>query len=244
MDTRYVTGHLATGIPQDVYAGTLVNCYDLQSASSNVLASSPIIGAGGDMSPQGGHIPPEALLAQERTIILGTPINSSVANGIVSMMLVMAADDPAADINLYINSPGGEVSAGLAILDTMNFISCDVATTCMGMAASMAAVLLAAGAPGKRSALPHGRTMIHQPSGGASGRQTDLSVAVRELTYCRETLDGLLAEYTGKSIEEVHKDTERDFFMSPAEALEYGLIDRVIGTSRRPDNHSTNNSQH
>lgn len=167
-------------------------------------------------------------LLKERIILLGTPINDDVANLIVAQLLFLAAEDPDKDIELYINSPGGVVTAGLAIYDTMQFIKPDVSTICMGQAASMGAFLLAAGAKGKRFSLPNSRIMIHQPSGGAQGQATDIDIQAKEILRLREMLNAMLAKNTGKSIKTIEKDVERDNFMSPEQALKYGLIDSII----------------
>lgn len=167
-------------------------------------------------------------LLKERIILLGTPINDDVANLIVAQLLFLAAEDPDKDIELYINSPGGVVTAGLAIYDTMQFIKPDVSTICMGQAASMGAFLLAAGAKGKRFSLPNSRIMIHQPSGGAQGQATDIEIQAKEILRLREMLNAMLAKNTGKTIKTIEKDVERDNFMSPEQALKYGLIDSII----------------
>lgn len=167
-------------------------------------------------------------LLQDRIIILGSPIDDNVASLIVAQLLFLQSQDPDKDISLYINSPGGVVTAGLAILDTMQFISCDVATYCIGQAASMGAVLLAAGAKGKRYALPNARIMIHQPLGGAEGQATDINIQAQEILRLKTMLNTMLADATGKSIEEITRDTDRDNFMSAADAKAYGLIDEVL----------------
>lgn len=167
-------------------------------------------------------------LLKERVIFLVGPVNDGTANLIVAQLLFLESENPDKDISLYINSPGGSVSAGLAIYDTMQFIKPDVCTLCTGLAASMGAFLLAAGAKGKRFALPNSRVMIHQPSGGAQGQATDIEIQAREILYLRERLNALLSQHTGKSIEAIAKDTERDNFMSADDALKYGLIDRVL----------------
>ena len=167
-------------------------------------------------------------LLQDRIIILGSQIDDNVASLIVAQMLFLQAQDAEKDISLYINSPGGVVTAGMAIYDTMQFISCPVATYCIGQAASMAAVLLAAGAKGKRYALPNARIMIHQPLGGAEGQATEIEIQAREILRLRESLNGILASHTGKDIKDIAHDTERDNFMSAAEAKAYGLIDEVL----------------
>jgi len=168
-------------------------------------------------------------LLMDRIIFLGTPVTDDVANIIIAQLLFLQADNPERDIHMYINSPGGSVSAGMAIYDTMQFISSPVNTICMGMAASMGAFLLCAGAKGKRSALPHSRIMIHQPSqNGGGGSASDIEIQAREILYLREKLNGLMARHTGRPVEQVERDTDRDRFMSAEEAKEYGLIDHVI----------------
>ncbi len=170
-------------------------------------------------------------LLKERVIFMVGPVNDQMANLIVAQLLFLESENPDKDISLYINSPGGSVSAGLAIFDTMNFIKPDVSTLCTGMAASMGAFLLAAGQKGKRFSLPNSRIMIHQPSGGSQGQASDIEIQAKEILYLRERLNHILAERTGKTMEQIHKDTDRDRFMSGDEAAEYGLIDKVL-TSR------------
>ncbi|TCK04699.1 ATP-dependent Clp endopeptidase proteolytic subunit ClpP [Phorcysia thermohydrogeniphila] len=167
-------------------------------------------------------------LLKDRIIMLGTPIDDHVANLIVAQLLFLEAEDPEKDIYLYINSPGGVVTAGLAIYDTMQYIKPDVVTICLGQAASMGAVLLAAGAPGKRFALPHARIMIHQPLGGFQGQATDIEIHAKEILRLKKILNEILSKHTGQPIEKIEKDTDRDFFMSAEEAKEYGLIDKVL----------------
>ncbi|MFC7751474.1 ATP-dependent Clp endopeptidase proteolytic subunit ClpP [Paenibacillus thermoaerophilus] len=167
-------------------------------------------------------------LLKDRIIFLGTPVNDVVANSIIAQMLFLAAQDPEKDISLYINSPGGSITAGMAIYDTMQFIKPDVSTICVGMAASMGAFLLAAGAKGKRYALPNSEVMIHQPLGGAEGQASDIEIRARRILRMREKLNSILAERTGQSIEKINRDTDRDYFMSAQEAVEYGIIDKVI----------------
>jgi ATP-dependent Clp protease protease subunit len=169
-------------------------------------------------------------LLKERVIFLVGPVNDQTANLIVAQLLFLESENPDKDISLYINSPGGSVSAGMAIYDTMQFIKPDVSTLCTGMAASMGAFLLAAGAKGKRFSLPNSRIMIHQPLGGAQGQASDIEIQAREILYLRERLNGILADKTGKSTEQIGKDTDRDNFMSAEEATEYGLIDKVLHT--------------
>src|SRR5690349_2966524 len=167
-------------------------------------------------------------LLMDRIIFLGTPINDDVANMIIAQMLFLEADNPGRDIHLYINSPGGSVSAGLAIYDTMQFLKSPVNTICMGLAASMGAFLLAAGRNGKRSALPHSRIMIHQPSGGASGTASDIEIQAREIIYLRAKMNELMAKHTGRPLEQIERDIDRDRFMSAEEAKSYGIVDHVI----------------
>jgi ATP-dependent Clp protease protease subunit len=167
-------------------------------------------------------------LLEDRIIFLGSPIYDEVANVVIAQMLFLESADPEKDIFLYINSPGGVISAGLAIYDTMNYIRSDVSTICVGQAASMGAVLLAAGAPGKRRALPHSRIMIHQPLGGYRGQATDIEIHAKEILRVRAEINRIMASHTCQDIETISSDTERDRFMSAAEAFEYGLIDQVI----------------
>ena len=167
-------------------------------------------------------------LLRERIVFLVGPVNDATANLVVAQMLFLESENPDKDIFLYINSPGGSVSAGLSIFDTMNFIKPDVSTLCMGMAASMGSFLLMAGAKGKRAALPNAKVMIHQPSGGAQGQASDIEIQAREIIKTREQLNRIYAERTGQSVERIAADMERDYWMSPAEARDYGLIDQVL----------------
>jgi len=167
-------------------------------------------------------------LLRERVIFLVGPVNDQTANVVVAQLLFLESENPDKDISLYINSPGGSVSAGLSVFDTMQFIKPDVSTLCMGIAASMGAFLMAAGAKGKRFALPNSRVMIHQPSGGAQGQASDIEIQAREILKLRESLNTILAERTGQTLEKIRLDSERDFFMSADEARDYGLIDQVI----------------
>ncbi len=167
-------------------------------------------------------------LLKDRIIFIGTPINDEIASAIVAQLLFLQMDDPKKDIHMYINSPGGVVTGGMAIYDTMNYLTCDVSTYCIGMAASMGTVLLAAGTKGKRFALPNSRIMIHQPSGGATGQASDISIAAKEIIRWREKLNEVLAECTGKTSDEIKKDSDRDFYMSAEEAKAYGLVDEVM----------------
>jgi ATP-dependent Clp protease protease subunit len=171
-------------------------------------------------------------LLKDRIVFIGTPIDDNVANLIIAQMLYLQSEDPAKDINLYVNSPGGSVTAGLAIYDTMQFVKCDVTTYCVGQAASMGAVLLAAGTKGKRFALPNARIMIHQPWGGAQGQASDISIQAKEILRMRDRLNEILSLHTGKPIENIAKDTDRDFFMSAAEGRDYGLVDDVVKSRR------------
>jgi ATP-dependent Clp protease protease subunit len=175
-------------------------------------------------------------LMRDRIVFLGTPINDTVANLICAQLIHLESENPDSDISLYINSPGGDITALFAIYDTMMFIRSDVSTICFGEAASAAAVLLAAGAPGKRLALPHARVLLHQPWGQAGGQATDVELAAKEILRMRVQLDELLAHHTGQSAEKIHTDTERDFVMSAEEALEYGIIDEVITARSLADN--------
>ena len=176
-------------------------------------------------------------LLNDRIVFLGEAIDAAVANTVVAQLLHLESADPDKDISLYINSPGGSVSAGLAIYDTMNYIRCDVSTICMGMAASMASVLMAAGAPGKRFILPNAQIMIHQPMGGSGERtqQTDFEIIAKEMRKTRDRLEGILAKHTGQTIEKVHADSERDNWMSAEEALAYGLADKVVASRLASD---------
>ena len=167
-------------------------------------------------------------LLRERIIFLGTPIDDMVANLVVAQMLLLDSENPEKDIMLYINSPGGSVTAGLAIYDTMQHIRADVSTICLGQAASMGAFLLSSGAKGKRMALPHSRVLIHQPLGGAQGQATDIEIQAQEIIRIKKSLNEILASNTGQSIKKIEKDTDRDYIMTPQEALEYGMIDKVV----------------
>ena len=171
-------------------------------------------------------------LLKDRIIFIGTPIDDMVANLVIAQMIFLEGEDPDRDINLYIHSPGGMVTAGLAIYDTMQFVNPDVATLCMGQAASMAAVLLAAGAKGKRSTLPNSRIMIHQPLGGTQGQATDIEIYTKEMLKMKEQLNQILARHTGRPMEQIERDTDRNFFMSAAECKEYGLVDEIIEKRR------------
>jgi len=170
-------------------------------------------------------------LLRERIIFLGTGIDDQVADSLVAQLLFLEAEDPEKDIQIYINSPGGSVTSGLAIYDTMQQVSPDVVTICYGLAASMGAFLLSGGAKGKRLALPNARIMIHQPLGGAQGQAVDIEIQAKEILFLKDTLNGLIAEHTGQPLEKITEDTDRDYFLSPAEAVEYGLIDRVVTES-------------
>ena len=167
-------------------------------------------------------------LLKDRIVILSEDVNDVTASLITAQLLFLESEDPGKDISFYINSPGGSVTAGMAIYDTMQFVKCDVSTICLGMAASMGAFLLAGGAPGKRMILPHAKVMIHQPSGGAQGQATDIRIVAEEIDRTKETLNRLLAQNTGKPYEEICRDTERDFYMTAEEAVAYGLVDKVI----------------
>jgi len=171
-------------------------------------------------------------LLKDRIVFLGHPVNDDIANLIIAQFLFLESEDPEKEISFYVNSPGGSVTAGLAIYDTMQFIRPSVSTLCLGQAASMAAVLLLAGTKGRRYALPHSRIMIHQPLGGAQGQATDIEIQAREILRARETLNNIIMRHTGQQLRKIEKDTERDMFLNPAQAVEYGLIDEVI-VSRR-----------
>ena len=171
-------------------------------------------------------------LLKDRIILLGTPIDDDVANLVIAQLLFLQAEDPKKDIDLYINSPGGSVTAGLAIYDTIQTVSCDVKTFCLGQCASMGAILLAAGTPGKRFALPHSRIMIHQPWGGAEGTAADIEIQSREILRLRSMLNNILVRHTGKNLKTIEKDTNRDFFMSASVAAAYGIVDSVVNTNK------------
>ena len=170
-------------------------------------------------------------LLKERIVFIGSEITDDLANVVVAQLLFLQSEDATKDVSVYINSPGGSVTAGLAIYDTMQFLKCDVVTYCIGQAASMGAVLLTAGSKGKRHALPGARIMIHQPWGGAQGTASDIHIQAQEILRLKDYLNGILAKHTGKSVKEVAKDTDRDFFMSAAEAAQYGLVDDVLGAA-------------
>ncbi|KRP36871.1 MAG: ATP-dependent Clp protease proteolytic subunit [Opitutaceae bacterium BACL24 MAG-120322-bin51] len=167
-------------------------------------------------------------LLRDRIIFIGTPINDFVANAVVAQMLFLQMDDPKKDISLYINCPGGSVTDGMAIYDTMNFLQCDIVTYCVGQAASMATLLLAAGTKGKRYALPNSRVMMHQPTGGATGQTSDISIAAKEILRWRAQMNELLAHHTNKTAAEIASDSDRDFYLTAKEAMEYGIVDKVI----------------
>lgn len=167
-------------------------------------------------------------LLKDRIIFIGTAINDDVSNLILAQLLFLQAEDAEKDVSIYVNSPGGSVTAGLAIYDTIRFLKCDVATYCVGQAASMGAVLLAAGTAGKRYALPNARIMIHQPWGGTQGQASDINIQAQEILRLRDRLNGILAEHTGKAVKDIERDTDRDFFMSAKDAKAYGLVDEVV----------------
>jgi ATP-dependent Clp protease protease subunit len=174
-------------------------------------------------------------LLKERIVFIGMDIDDHMANLVMAQLLHLESENPEKDINLYINSPGGNVTSTLAIYDTISYVRCDVSTVCIGQAASGAAVLLAAGAKGKRYATPHSRILLHQPSGGAQGQAIDVDIQAKEILRNREVLDKLLAEHTGQPVDRIHKDTDRDFIMVPEQAMEYGLIDEVISQRKLPE---------
>lgn len=171
-------------------------------------------------------------LLKDRIIFIGTPIDDGVANSVIAQFLFLQMEDPKKDIHLYINSPGGVVTGGMAIYDTMNFLQCDVVTYCIGMAASMGTVLLAAGTKGKRFALPNSRVMLHQPSGGAGGQTADIAIAAREILRWRKTLNEILSRHSGRPVEQIAKDSDRDYYLSAEEAKDYGLVDHVVASTR------------
>jgi ATP-dependent Clp protease protease subunit len=171
-------------------------------------------------------------LLKDRIIFIGTTIEDTLSNSVIAQMLFLEAEDPERDIYIYINSPGGVVSSGLAIYDTMQYISCDVSTICMGQAASMAAVILASGAKGKRSMLPHARVMIHQPSGGSQGQASNIEIYTKEILKLKDRLNDIIAKHTGRTKKKVEKDTDRDYFMSAEESMEYGLVDNILETKK------------
>lgn len=171
-------------------------------------------------------------LLKDRVIFIGTPIDDSIANLVIAQLLFLESEDSKKDVYIYINSPGGSVSAGLAVYDTMKYIKCDVTTICVGMAASMAAVLLAGGEKGKRFALPHSRILIHQVMGGAQGQASDVDIQAKEILRMKALLNEILAEHTGQSINKIEKDTDRDYYMSSEEAKKYGLIDKVMAKAK------------
>ena len=177
-------------------------------------------------------------LLKERIIFLGTPVTDEIASLIIAQMLFLEAEDPDKDITFYVNSPGGVVTAGLAIYDTMRYVRCDIVTLCMGQAASMGALLLAAGTPGKRYALPNSRILIHQPMGGFQGQATDIDIHAQEILRMRSDLNKILAQHTGQNIRKIKKDTERDYFMSAEEAKKYGIIDKVLEKRAKSDEES------
>ena len=171
-------------------------------------------------------------LLKDRIVFIGTPIDDMIANLVIAQMIFLEGEDPDRDINLYVHTPGGLVSAGLAIYDTMQFVKPDVATLCMGQAASMGAVLLAAGSKGKRSTLPNSRIMVHQPLGGTQGQTTDIEIYTREMVKMREQLNGILSKHTGRPLDQIEKDTDRNYFMSAEEAKTYGIVDEIIEKRR------------
>lgn len=186
------------------------------------------------ISTGSGNIDVMSRLLQDRILILGGQVNDEMANVLIAQMLYLANQDDEKDITIYINSPGGSVSAGLAIFDSMQFVPCDVCTVCYGMAASMGAFLLGAGTKGKRKCLPNSRVMIHQPLGGAGGQAADIEIQAKEILFLRELLNTYLADFTGKGLDKIAQDTDRDYFMTPEEAVEYGIIDEVVTTKSWP----------
>ena len=204
----------------------------IQSSISSYESNNKTIGAVPTVIEQSGRgeraFDIYSRLLRERIIFLGTGINDQVSDSLVAQLLFLEAEDPEKDIQIYINSPGGSVTAGMAIYDTMQQITPDVVTICFGVAASMGAFLLSGGSKGKRLALPNSRIMIHQPLGGAQGQAVEIEIQAKEILFLKKTLNSLLAEHTGQPLEKINDDTERDYFLSPTEAVEYGLIDKVI----------------
>jgi ATP-dependent Clp protease protease subunit len=182
-------------------------------------------------------------LLKDRIIFIGSAINDEIANLIVAQLLFLESEDPAKDISFYINSPGGAVTAGMAIYDTMQYIKPDVATVCIGQAASFGAVLLTAGAKGKRFALPNSRVMIHQPLGGAQGQATDIKIQANEILRMKDSLNGIIATHTGQSIEKISEDSERDFFMTAEQSMEYGIVDKVVADRSQLDDDTEESSK-
>lgn len=172
-------------------------------------------------------------LLKDRIVFIGSPIDDVITNNVIAQLLFLQMEDPKKDIHLYINSPGGVVTGGMAIYDTINFLQCDVVTYCIGMAASMATVILAAGTKGKRFALPNSRVMIHQPSGGAGGQASDIAIAAKEILRWRKVLNETIAKHTGKTADQIEKDSDRDYYMTAQEAKDYGLVDHVVESTRQ-----------
>ncbi|NES23059.1 MAG: ATP-dependent Clp endopeptidase proteolytic subunit ClpP [Symploca sp. SIO3E6] len=215
---------------QSFYQFTNLSCPEIYSVSTSNIV--PMVVEQSGVGERAFDI--YSRLLRERIVFLGTQVDDNVADSIIAQMLYLEAEDPEKDIQLYINSPGGSVTAGMAIYDTMQQISPDVVTICFGLAASMGAFLLTAGAAGKRMALPSSRIMIHQPLGGAQGQAVDIEIQAKEILYHKQQLNELLAYHTGQSVEKITVDTERDFFMSSAQAKDYGLIDQVIDRQNLP----------
>ena len=214
-----------TSLPGDIYSGTF------DSAPINALV--PMVVEQTTRGERSYDI--FSRLLKDRIIVFGTPVNDVTSNLAVAQMLFLASEDPDKDINLYINSPGGQVYSGMAVYDTMQFIKPDVATICVGLAASMGSIFLLGGAKGKRAALPNSRIMIHQPSSAAQGQATDLEIQAKEILYIRQRLNEIIAHHTGQDIEKVERDSDRDYFMSPEDAVAYGLIDTVLQGGHKPD---------
>ncbi|MEM0960981.1 MAG: ATP-dependent Clp endopeptidase proteolytic subunit ClpP [Bacteroidota bacterium] len=208
-----------TSLPDDIYSGPQ------QTAPINALVPMVI-----EQTTRGERsFDIFSRLLKDRIVLFGTPVNDTTSNLAVAQLLFLAADDPEKDINLYINCPGGAVYSGMAVYDTMQFVKPDVATICVGLAASMGSVFLLGGADGKRAALPNSRIMIHQPSGGSQGMASDIQIQANEILYIKQRLNEVISHHTGQTVEQVEKDTDRDNFMSPAEAKAYGIIDTVLG---------------
>jgi ATP-dependent Clp protease protease subunit len=211
-------------VPADLVRPDLVG-FNVETAPMNYIPNPIVV----EQTPRGERqYDIYSRLLLDRIVFLGTEVNDVVANLLVAQMFFLESSDPDKDIHLYINSPGGSVYAGMGIYDVMQFIKSDVSTYCIGMAASMGALLLTAGAKGKRYSLPHSRIMIHQPLGGAKGQASDIEIQAKEILYLKDRLNGIMAHHSGKSIEQVRKDTDRDNYLSAKEAVEYGLIDKVV----------------
>ncbi|MEM1128262.1 MAG: ATP-dependent Clp protease proteolytic subunit [Bacteroidota bacterium] len=219
---KFSKGLSASSLPSDIYSGPF------RQAPMNALV--PMVVEQTTRGERGYDI--FSRLLKDRIVLIGTPINDQIANLVVAQLLYLASEDPDRDINIYINSPGGIVYSGLAVYDTMQYVSCPVSTICVGLAASMGSVLLAAGSEGKRGALPNARVMIHQPHGGAQGNAADIEIQAREVLWLKQRLYDILAHHSGKTAQQVEEDSDRDYWLSAAEAKDYGLIDNVLQPKR------------